>query len=195
MVVLVLVLIWLVVVLPIAVRKLSEFQLVSSVARFHHQTELLGRVHENFVGSARGSQGRRGGAPPLDEAQLAAVRAVQARIDERRSRRREALLLLGSGILSTLLIGAVPSLRAFWVVAVLLATVTGVYLAMLVRCAAAEALAAESARKIVMMPVTADDAGAELERRVFAIGNGGLAVVPGSVDPIGSDGSLPARRL
>ena len=195
MVVLVLVLIWLVVVLPIVVRKLSEFQLVSSVARFHHQTELLGRVHENFVGSARGSQGRRGGAPPLDEAQLAAVRAVQARIDERRSRRREALLLLGSGILSTLLVGAVPSLRAFWVVAVLLATVTGMYLAMLVRCAAAEALAAERARKIVMMPVTADDAGAELERRVFAIGNGGLAVVPGSVDPIGPDGSLPARPL
>lgn len=195
MVVLVLVLIWLVVVLPIAVRKLSEFQLVSSVARFHHQTELLGRVHENFVGSARGSQSRRAEAPPLDEAQLAAVRAVQARIDERRSRRREALLLLGSGILSTLLIGAVPSLRAFWVVAVLLATVTGVYLAMLVRCAAAEALAAERARKIVMMPVTVDDAGAELERHVFAIGNGRFAVVPGLVDPIGPDGSLPARPL
>jgi hypothetical protein len=90
---------------------------------------------------------------------------------------------LGSGILSTLLIGAVPSLRAFWVVAVLLATVTGVYLAMLVRCATAEALAAERARKIVVMPVTADGAGAELERRVFATGNGDLAVVPESVEP------------
>jgi len=193
MVVLVLVLIWLVVVLPIAVRKLSEFQLVSSVARFHHQTELLGRVHENFVGSARGSDGRRAGAPPLDDAQLAAVRAVQTRIDERRSRRREALLLLGSGILSTLLIGAVPSLRAFWVVAVLLATVTGVYLAMLVRCATAEALAAERARKIVVMPVTADEAGAELERRVFATGNGGLAVVPESVEPARPRPVAPGR--
>ncbi|MGD0219763.1 MAG: hypothetical protein ABSC73_04780, partial [Acidimicrobiales bacterium] len=126
MIVLILVLVWLVVVLPIAVRRLSEFQLVSSVARFRHQTELLERAHADFFGANTRLPTPRGKMRALDDDQVAIARAVQARLEARRTRRRETLLLLGSGICSTLLVGAVPSLRAFWVVAVLLAAVTGV---------------------------------------------------------------------
>jgi hypothetical protein len=168
MVLLVLVLIWLVVTLPIAVRKFSEFQLMSSVARFQHQTEMLGRTHVKFVGAGV----RAPGSPPR-----APVREIRARIEVQRTRRRETLLLLGSGICSTLLIGEVPELRAFWVVAVLLATITGVYLALLVRCAAAESAAAERARKVVALSVGPRNALFEQERRVIAAGGGGHVVV------------------
>jgi hypothetical protein len=177
MVVFVLVLIWLVVILPIAVRKFSEYQLVSSVARFRHRTELLERAHANFVGlNARLS------VPPakarvLNDAQVTLERAVRARIDARRTRRRETLLLLGSGICSTLLIGAVPSLRGFWVVAVLLATITGVYLTLLIRCAATEALAAERARNIIGITIAAE-AELQQECRIVATGGGRNSFVP-----------------
>jgi hypothetical protein len=183
MVVIVLVLVWLVVILPIAVRKLSEFQLVSSVARFHHQTELLERAHASFVGVHTRLPVARGKAPPPDDAQMAIVRAIQARIDARRTRRREMLLLLGSGICSTLLVGAVPSLRAFWVVAVLLATVTGVYLSLLVRCAASDAAAAERARKVVAITTGADEIEPPQEHRVAVMGRGGFVDVPQAFDP------------
>ncbi len=176
MVVFVLVLIWLVVILPIAVRKLSEFQLVSSVARFQHRTELLERAHANFVGANGRAPVSQARGRLLDETQLAVLRAVQARIDARRVRRRETLLLLGSGICSTLLVGSVPSLHAFWVAAVFLASVTGVYLLLLVRCAGTEARAAERARKIVAIATVVDEAEAPEECRVIAVGEGGNVI-------------------
>ncbi len=182
MVVLVLVLIWLVVTLPIAVRKLSEFQLVSSVARFRHQTEMLERTHVKFVGAGVRAPGSPPRAPVLDESQLTALREIRARIEAQRTRRRETLLLLGSGICSTLLVGEVPELRAFWVVAVLLATVTGVYLALLVRCAAAESAAAERARKVVALSVGPRNPLSEQEPRVLAAGGGVHVVVAPDAD-------------
>jgi hypothetical protein len=183
MVVLVLVLIWLVVILPIAVRKLSEFQLVSSVARFRHQTELLKRAHANFVGTNGRLSGPENKMRVMNDAQAAVLRTVQARISARRARRRETLLLLGSGIVSTLLVGAVPSLRAFWVVAVLLAMITGVYLALLVRCAAAEAIAAERALKVVAITNAVGEADSQQEGRVEAAGGGRFAAVSQGYEP------------
>ncbi len=183
MVVLVLVLIWMVVTLPIAVRKLSELQFVSSVARFQRQTEMFERAHASFVGAGRRPPGSPSRARVLDDAELVVLREVRARIEAQRVRRRETLLLLGSGIFSTFLIGAVPLLRAFWVVAVLLATVTGVYLALLVRCAAAEAGAAERARKVVAISVNAHRAAPEQELRLVAAEGGAYVVMPPSVDP------------
>jgi hypothetical protein len=184
MVVLILVLVWLVVILPIAVRRLSEFQLVSSVARFRHQTELLERAHADFFEASTRLPTPRGKTRALDDDQAAIARAVQARLEARRARRRETLLLLGSGICSTLLVGAVPSLRAFWVVAVLLAAVTGVYLALLARCAATDALTVERACKVVAITIAADTAGSQQERRIVAMGDEGF-VESSSFEPRG----------
>ena len=183
MVVLVLVLVWLVVILPIAVRKFSEYRLVSSVARFRHQTELLGRAHANFTSLNARLPSSEKEARVVNEAQASALRAVQTRIEARRTRRRETLLLLGSGICSTLLVGAVPSLRAFWVVAVLLAMVTGVYLALLVRCAAAEAMTAERALKIVTITTAADGIDSQQERPVAVAGVEGFVAISQTCEP------------
>jgi hypothetical protein len=130
-----------------------------------------------FVGAGVRASGSPPRAPVLDETQLIALREIRARIEAQRTRRRETLLLLGSGICSTLLVGEVPELRVFWVVAVLLATVTGVYLALLVQCAAAESAAAERARKVVALSVGPRDTLPEQERRVIAAGGGGHVVV------------------
>jgi len=144
MIVMAFVVIWLLVLIPLALRKHSEHRLTSSVARFRRQRQLLERAYASHPNNRHSTSlvliGGEGSARPMS----LPPRSIDERVAVRQRRRRFSLTVLGSVFLLTLMIGFVPALRALWAVAVIFAALMTAYIFLLARCVASEANRAHS---------------------------------------------------
>lgn len=136
MVVLVVVLVWLVALVPVALRRHSAYQVHASVARFRRQRRLLERAYRSRVD----------GTDVTLAAPLAAERGRRsyprhssvASVPGLRQRRVRVLSTLGSALAISLVLGAVPVLRAFWTAAIFVAAALTAYVVLLARFTAVE---------------------------------------------------------
>lgn len=152
LVVLLLVVVWLVALVPVALRKFSEWRITASVAEFHHRSRAMGRARP----VAAGNEGAAARAAERDDpAELDRLRGRErARRRERVARRRRALRYLLVTLTSTFVLGAIPALRALWDLSLITFLMTTGYLALLVRVERERmSIAAESERaeKVVQM--------------------------------------------
>lgn len=141
MIVMAFVLIWLLVLIPLALRRHSEHHLASSVARFRHQRKLLERAYANHANNRDPQQTNVVGR--IGEQRVQTRRALDERVSIRQ-RRRLSLGVLATAFSLTLMIGFVPALRVFFAVAIVLAVLLVTYLVLLARCVASEAGGAHS---------------------------------------------------
>ena len=138
MVVLVIVLVWLVALIPVALRRHSAYQVNASVARFRRQRRLLERAYRSRIGN--------------DDVTLPVIRGAEdharkngprhsplASGSDLRLRRRRVLSAFGGALAVSLILGAVPGLGAFWTISVVLAVSLTAYVVLLARFTAAEA--------------------------------------------------------
>lgn len=148
MVVLLLVVVWLVALVPVALRKFSEWQVTASVAEFRYRTRAMGRacpaagpVGMPDVRSARP-------VPPVDPDELERLRRHQrARAAQQMARRRRALSVLTSVLGATFVLGAIPALRVLWDLSLVAFLLTTGYLALLVRFQRGRAVAAATSER------------------------------------------------
>ena len=154
MVVLLLVVVWLVALVPVALRKLSEWQVTSSVARFRYRSRVMGRTFPLVPYSAEvpvaPTPARARAIDPEDAARLRRER--RARSARLVVRRRKTLARLCGAFVVTFLLGAVPVLRVLWDLSLVVFLLATGYLALLVwfqRIAVAEAASLERAAKVV----------------------------------------------
>lgn|GEM_PF-1685095 len=184
MVVAVIVLVWVVVLGVFAVRRISDRNVTSSVARYRYQNRTLGRVPylansvplsstpESYLNEAR----RRALTRPTTPESIAEASIAKARAHDRRARKRRVLGVLGATCVLTLAFGAIPVLHVLWDVAIASFVLTAAYVGLLVYYARAESLSAERKRKIVplhLAPPISSDSDDE-EQMAF----GGLALRP-----------------
>ncbi|MCU1489372.1 MAG: hypothetical protein JWM85_777 [Acidimicrobiaceae bacterium] len=134
MLVFVLVLVWVAALLPIALKKRSQWQLSTSVSRFHHSSRRLSRSYPHIEGVADAEAVE---AVCRREEQLR--RADRERVRARRARRRRVLVVLSATIFGSFLLGAVPSLRPLWDLSLASVLLGAAYCALLVRIARIEA--------------------------------------------------------
>ena len=156
MVVLLLVVVWLVALVPIALRKLSEWQVTASVARFRRQRRVMSKTlpyPPQLVGVRPLPEPRRGAGPAQSARMQRQMRERSARL---MARRRRVLARLAGSLVVTLVLGAVPPLRFLWDVSLATFFLTSGYVALLVRLQqvrAAEAAEHERAEKVVPIDV------------------------------------------
>jgi len=146
LVVLLLVVVWLVALVPFALRRFSEWQLTSSLTQFRDSAGAMRRARP-----ATGSD--------VDPALDVDPRIVERRRERERARaaelvarRRRVLAVLCSTFLGTLVLGAIPGLGVLWDISLLAFAATTGYVALLVRLrreAVARAAASERAEKVV----------------------------------------------
>jgi len=184
LVVLLLVVVWLVALVPVALRKLSEWQVTASVARFRHQRRVM-------------SKSLAYPPPPVGVRALPVPRQVvgtgktqsawaQHRGRERSARlvarRRRVLARLTASLALTLVLGAVPALRFLWDLSLVSFFLTSGYIALLVRVqqlAIAEAAESERAEKVVSIHARAG----RVEGSAAAYGSFGHSGSPGQARP------------
>ena len=149
MIVLVFVVIWLLVLVPLALRRHSEHRLISSVARFRRQRQLLDRAFASRLHDRDSTSGvpDRTGPTPL----IRSSKTTDERIETRRHRRRSSLSVLGTAFALTFILGFIPALRGFWIVTIALAILLAAYLVLLVRCVAEETGGAHSRNPAMRM--------------------------------------------
>jgi len=136
-IVVILLLVWVVALLPLALRKLSEWQLSSSVSEFDHRTRLLRRTYPAMAARAAAGGGVDGtveaaALPDGTRRAASARRAARERARQRLARRRRALAILAGTALGTFVLGAIPALRVLWDLTVVDLLLTGGYVALLV---------------------------------------------------------------
>jgi hypothetical protein len=150
MLILVLALVWVIALSPVIVRKASEYQVFSSVARFRHRTGLMRQAYPQLAAAALPD------APLLVAGEAIVTpemrRAARARHRRTIERRRRALVTLVSTCLGSLLLGVVPALRALWGLSLASLLLTATYLALLAYLTQAETNASERRRKVIPMP-------------------------------------------
>lgn len=153
MIVLVLVLVWVAALLPIALKKRSEWDLSSSISQFRHRRRALDRFTPVTAPAAAGRPG--GTAPATPRRDARSERAARARRQALRQRRRRTLGTLAGTFAGSLVLGAVPALRPLWDLALVVGLATVGYLAALVYFRRLEELAAERDRKVVELAARA----------------------------------------
>lgn len=146
MIVLVLVLVWVAALLPIALKKRSEWDLSSSITQFRHNRRALDRFVPGAVVDAARPVPAATTAPRRD---ARSERAVRARRRALRRRRRHTLATLAGTFAGSLVLGAIPALRPLWDLTLVAGLATGGYVAALVYVRRLEELAAERDRKVV----------------------------------------------
>jgi hypothetical protein len=137
-VVLVIVLVWLVALVPVALRRHSAHRVTASVARFRRQRRLLERAYRSRVGN--------------DDVTFPVIRGIEpharenvrrhspsATISDLHLRRRRVLSAFGGALVISLILGAMPGLSAFWTISIVLAASLTAYVVLLARFAAAQA--------------------------------------------------------
>jgi hypothetical protein len=143
-VVVVLVLVWVVALLPIALKKRSEWELSSSISQFRHRRRALDRLAP--------SAGPAEGAPMNSPAPPHGRRRDQTARQRRRAlcqRRRRTLTALAATVVGGLVFGTIPALQPLWYVALVAGIALIGYLAALVYVRRLEELAAERDRKVI----------------------------------------------
>ncbi len=151
MVVLLLVVVWLVALVPLALRWFSEWQLTASLSQFRDTAGAMRRVRP---ASSAPPGAVPGGAPGEEDSQVLEARRARerARAAELVARRRRVLTVLASSLLGTLVLGAIPGLGVLWDVSLVSFVATTGYVALLVRfrrAAVAQVVATERAAKVV----------------------------------------------
>jgi len=184
LIVLVLVLIWLMALAPVVLRKLSEEQVASSVARFRQSTSMLRRRFSALPGSDQelpfapsAVLTRRPVVP--EEARRRQQQIRQLRI----ARRRRTLLCLTGVFVLALALGAVPHLHLLWIVALTSGTVIAGYLALLAYFTNVAANVMEQRRKVVAIRPRMDPAGPIGARYARAVGGPSGHLMP-SITPL-----------
>ena len=159
MIVLVLVLVWMAALLPIALKKRSEWDLSSSITQFRHRRRALDRFAPVTNPAAAGPRGVTTTTSPRRDARDArdarGERVARARRQALRQRRRRTLAVLVGTFGGSLVLGAIPALRPLWDLTLVAALATVGYLAALVYVRRLEELAAERDRKVVELAARA----------------------------------------
>jgi len=159
-IVLILVLIWLIVLAPAIIHKLSSTDIFSSILRFNADTRLLRKIlgHREDVipvlSGTRNSSGLSHREHALRNAEIARRRKERQRTLARRRRVVGTLLI---GLFGTMVIGALPKMHLVMVLTGIMAIALVGYLMMLARVTRAtrhEAIAAERRIKVVELPRT-----------------------------------------
>lgn len=133
MVVLVVVLVWLVALIPFALRRHSAYRVHTSVARFRRQHRLLELAYRSRTDGPVTAPAR---SHDLERtSRSASPQASKASMSRLQLRRRRVLSGICGALGLCLVLGAVPELRALWTVSILLAVVLACYLVLLVRYA------------------------------------------------------------
>ena len=160
MIVLILVLIWLVVLAPAIIHKLSSTDVFASILRFNADTRLLRKIlghREDVIPVISGPRN----SSDLSHRELALRNAEIARRRKEHqrtlARRRRAVGTLIAGLFGTLIIGVVPKLHVVLLLTAILAVAIVGYLTMLARVTRATRHAANLAErrvKVVELPRT-----------------------------------------
>lgn len=149
MVVLVLVVVWMAVLIPVALRKRDEWSFGISLQRFRQRNRALSTTRPRLAA-----------VPAIDDltdeeqrrARARQLRAERQRIARRRAQRRRVLRTLLLGFAGLLLLGAIPPLRALWDLAVVDVIITACYAALCARAAQDEAQSLVVARGAATIP-------------------------------------------
>lgn len=152
MIVLVLVLVWVAALLPIALKKRSEWELSSSISQFRYRRRALDRVTPV---AAPGATRPGDAAVPGPRRDARGERAARARRQALRQRRRRTLATLAGTFAGSLVLGAIPALRPLWDLALVAGLATAGYVVALVYVHRLEELAAERDRKVVELAARA----------------------------------------
>ncbi len=171
MIVLILVLVWVAALLPIALKKRSEWELSTSISQFRQRRQRLVRYREHGdPGSAGAAGGQWGGsaarsspgdgdrwsAPaPMGGADRRAARAARARRRALQARRRRTLGALVATMAATLVLGAVPALRPLWDLTLVATLALVAYVAALVWFRRAALMAVERERNVIELAARA----------------------------------------
>ncbi|MGB9112581.1 MAG: hypothetical protein WCF24_07620 [Acidimicrobiales bacterium] len=137
MVVLVVVLVWLVALVPVALRRHSAYQMHASVARFRRQRRLLELAYRSRRNGTDAGPIRAQNAGPLSRHHVAR-HVLHAQVGGLRLRRRRILSALSGALAFSLVLGAVPALSAFWTIAIVLVVALAAYIVLLARFTGAE---------------------------------------------------------
>jgi len=158
-VVLILVLVWVAALLPIALKKRSDWDLFTSITRFRQHRRTLVRMSPWADDRLNDSSGR---PAPTNVTRAFAGRrpgdvdrAARERLKALRERRRRILTRLVATFLASLFLGAVPALRPLWYIALMAGIATGAYVAALVYFRRLDELAVERDRKVVELATRA----------------------------------------
>lgn len=160
MIVLILVLIWLIVLAPAIIHKLSSTDIFSSILRFNADTRILRKIlghREDVIPVISGTRNPSG----LSHRDLALRNAEIARRRKERqrtlARRRRVVRTLLIGFFGTLVIGSLPKMHSVLMLAGIMALALVGYLVMLVQVTRATRHAANAAErriKVVDLPRT-----------------------------------------
>jgi len=156
-IVLVLVLIWLVVLAPAITHKLASSNTFSSIIRFRAGTRLLQKIlghREDVIPVISGLRTSDDGSHRQQALRNAEI--IRKRRERQRTvaRRRRSVATLLVACVGALVIGVIPGLRAFWILAGVAALALFAYLALLAHFTRLEVNAAERRVKVVELPRT-----------------------------------------
>jgi membrane protein implicated in regulation of membrane protease activity len=165
----VLVVVWIVALLPMVVRRLSDRDFNAGIRAHHRLMRLSGRM--GGVEEAGTSDGRLSASRPLSSA-----RAVPATSPAMATRRRRVMSVLLASTVLLFLLGVIPGAHLLWDVALILLACTLAYVALLVHF---NRLAIEKAQKIVALE-TRRHATETLQQRRQVVASGGSTVGVGS---------------
>ncbi|MDA8033197.1 MAG: hypothetical protein M0T71_03350 [Actinomycetota bacterium] len=177
MIVLILVLVWVAALLPIALKKRSEWELSTSISQFRQRRQRLVRYREHGDPGSAGSAGAAGAAggqwggsaarsspgdgnrwsapAPMGGADRRAARAARARRRALQARRRRTLGALVATMAATLVLGAVPALRPLWDLTLVATLALVAYVAALVWFRRAALMAVERERNVIELAARA----------------------------------------
>ena len=178
MIVLILVLIWLTVLAPAIIHRLSSTDVFSSILRFNADTRLLRKIlghREDVIPVISGSRNVSG----LSHRELALRNAEIARRRKERqrtlARRRRAVVTLLIGFSTTLLIGVLPKMHAALAITGIFAIALVSYLVTLARVTRATRNAANAAERRVKV--------VEIPRTIFPVSLNGANRSSGAARP------------
>lgn len=173
MLIAVLVVIWVAALAPMAFRRYLDRRASTSVDRFSYRTWLFRRNYPS-LSQTTAAEPERVARRVVSDGQL---RAERLRVRRRRERRRRVLLGLGGAFVATLVFGAIPPLRVFWDLSVVLALLVAGFLVLAASATRNEALTLERLRKVV--PIQTEPAPiSEPTQRVAVSGRHHVGVVP-----------------
>lgn len=155
MIVLILVLVWVAALLPIALKKRSEWELSSSISQFRQRRRALVGFSPSATPAAAGPVPAGPGETTAAQRDPRSEKAARARLKARTERRRRALTALLGSFFASLVLGAIPALRPLWDLALVAGLCSVGYVGALVYFRRVEELALERKRKVVELTARA----------------------------------------
>lgn len=155
MALLVLGLVWVIVLVPIALRKNAERRLGSPLGMFSSLAVRLKAtmsVPKLLAQPVLPVAEQR--SPMTNEERALAARRERARLQRRFARRRQIVARFCAATVALVVVGIIPPLHVMLYLAAMVGLLTGAYLALVAHVARIERLADERARKVVQLPLS-----------------------------------------